>query len=392
MTEWPTVALGEAASITRDGVDPRRLDQNTRYIGLEHIPAGGGEAEPATVQDFSLSSTKFAFTEHHVLFGKLRPNLGKVTRPSYSGVCSTDILPVLPGTQLSAAYLEWCLRRSEVTVWATARAAGANLPRLSPKELLKLPIPLPPLQEQRRIAAILDQADALRAKRREALEGIEELVRATYQDLVSRADTSGWAAVTVEAVAAARPNAIRTGPFGSQLLHSEFVEAGVPVLGIDNAVANEFRWGKPRFITDHKYEGLRRYTVYPGDVLITIMGTCGRCAIVPADIPTAINTKHLCCITLDSERCLPTFLWAAFLFDRTSRGYLEKQAKGAVMDGLTMGIIKRMPLRLPPFNVQRDFEATVREITRVRVIAGESMDELDALFASLQDRAFKGEL
>ncbi len=210
--------------------------------------------------------------------------------------------------------------------------------------------------------------------------------------VVGHAERSRWPAVTVAALAADHPNAIRTGPFGSQLLHSEFTQNGIAVLGIDNAVAGEFRWGRPRFISEAKYAQLRRYTVHPGDVLITIMGTCGRCAVVPDDIPVAINTKHLCCITLDHAKCSPRFLWAAFKFDPEARAHLARHSKGAVMDGLNMSIIKDMPIRLPPLPVQEAFEHAVQALDEFRRVQQVSSDQFDSLFATLAHRAFKGEL
>lgn len=263
---------------------------------------------------------------------------------------------------------------------------------LSVKQIRDIAVQLPPVPEQRRIAEILDKADALRAKRRAALAQLDTLIQSIFLDMFSGPDAHLWRMTTIADVAAGGKESIRTGPFGSQLLHSEFQDNGIAVLGIDNAIDNEFRWGERRFISEAKFRQLVRYTVKPGDVLITIMGTYGRCVIVPDDIPIAINTKHLCCITLDKAKCLPTFLHAYFLRHPIARQYLAKRAKGAIMDGLNMGIIKEMPIPLVPLSLQLAFTRSLNQVRRIVFNAKLSEVNLGVLFTSLQHRAFRGEL
>jgi type I restriction enzyme S subunit len=269
---------------------------------------------------------------------------------------------------------------------------GTTMQNLSLKDAMsRVELTLPSIDEQRRIAAILDKADEVRAKRRAALETLETLSQAVFIDMFGEISPS-WPLVSIESLASTVPGAIRTGPFGSQLLHSEFVDSGIAVLGIDNAVQDHFAWAKPRFITNEKYESLKRFTVRPGDVLVTIMGTCGRSAIVPDDMPVAINTKHLCCITLDQTKCLPTFLAASFRNDGRLRRQLGAEARGAVMPGLNMGLIRATRLYLPPIELQARFARRMDEVGDQEYTQTEHATAIDNLFASLQQRAFQGAL
>ncbi|MBV8807201.1 MAG: restriction endonuclease subunit S, partial [Acidobacteriaceae bacterium] len=265
--------------------------------------------------------------------------------------------------------------------------SGTTRSKLTQQGASRIPIPLPPLSEQGRIAAILDQADAVRLKRNEALEKADATIEAVFRNMFDAPGTK-WPEVPISDLA----TNIRTGPFGSQLLHSEFKESGIAVLGIDNAVQNKFVWARPRYINERKFQQLRRYAVHPGDVLITIMGTCGRCAVVPQDIPTAINTKHLCCISLDQARCLPAYLHSCFLMHPSVLRRLGIHERGAVMPGLNMQIIKELPIPLPPLHLQGKFSSLAVRLESGMELRRESFAKLNALFQSLQYRAFRGEL
>jgi type I restriction enzyme, S subunit len=261
---------------------------------------------------------------------------------------------------------------------------SAAVPGLNRDDVYRLQISVPPLEEQKRTAATLDRADAIGTKRRQVHTQLYNLTESIFHAMFG--DTPA-----IATVAEVGTN-IRTGPFGSQLLHSEFVEAGIAVLGLDNVVGNEFRWAERRYITPTKYEQLKRYTVHPGDVLISIMGTTGRCVIVPDAIPTAINTKHICAITADPSRVEPFFLRASFLWHPESREHLRRQTKGSIMDGLNMGIIKAMPIPTPSLDRQKEFGAHVAAIESERALVECALAADAELFASLRSGAFGGDL
>ncbi len=312
-----------------------------------------------------------------------------------SGICTTEIVPIRPGPKLNRQYLFYYLRQQRLIDFATERCGGANLPRLSPKLLAKFPIPLPPLPEQRRIAAILDKADAIRRKRQEAIELTEAFLQSAYIHTVGPKNPKykKWADVKIEDLAVQKKGSIRSGPFGSALKHSEFVGEGIAVLGIDNAVQNRFAWGQRRYITKEKYDnGLKRYQVFPGDVIVTIMGTTGRSAVVPDDLPQAITTKHLATITLETKKALPEYVSHAIHRDPFLLKQVALRNRGAIMAGLNLGLIRELRLKVPPMSIQQKFNAQVRRIRSTESVLKKSSQEADNLFNSLVQRAFKGEL
>ncbi len=386
-------------------INPRISSQLNLDTEVSFVPMSAVSEISASVvaEEFRVASECLKgftpFQRNDVLVAKITPCFenGKIVIGNIHhefGFGSTEFHVVRPkADQLDPRYLLHYLRQPHFRLQGERRMTGsAGQRRVPAKFLSTFHIPLPTLKEQRRIAAILDAADNLRVKRRAALSELDTLLRSLFLDMFGDPEKMEWPIKTIADVALQKQGSIRTGPFGSQLLHSEFVAEGIRVLGIDNVVANEFRAGEARFITPEKYRQLKRYTVQPGDVLITIMGTCGRCAVVPDNIGTAINTKHLCCITLDPEKCIPAFLHAYFLLHSMARIHLERSAKGAIMAGLNMAIIKKLPIPIPPLDLQHRFAAIAQSVEQQKTRMRAHLAELDTLFASLQSRAFNGEL
>lgn len=376
MSGWPIAPLGDLATLeagfacsksklVEDGLPHLRpfnigpageLDLSTTYC----IP---GEEAPASKRRLVAGDILFNNTNSLELVGKA----AFVARDLDAGFSNHLTRVVVRRDRVEPGYALAVLDRlwregyfqARATQWVSQAAFNGTA-------LAGLPIPVPPLDEQRRIVDLLNRAAGIRRLREAALAKARDTIPALFLSTFGRPDyRGGWPLVRLGDLAANIPNAVRTGPFGSQLRHSEFVATGVPVLGIDNVVANEFRWAKDRCIPAERLSEFRRYIVRAGDVLITIMGTTGRVCVAPADLPTCISTKHLCAVTLDRSRVAPDFVWGAIRFDPETRARVAASGNGAIMEGWNMSLVRDLPLRLPPLEFQSAFAERLTDLRSI---------------------------
>lgn len=150
---WKTVKLGAVARYEK----AQGIHSGLPYVGLEHIESGTRKFIGSR-SDMEVLSSTFLFNPNHVLYGRLRPYLRKVLLPDFAGHCSTEIFPILPSSDLDRSYLSYWLIAESTTSAIDRLCNGARMPRANMEQALELEIPLPPLAEQKRIVALLDEA------------------------------------------------------------------------------------------------------------------------------------------------------------------------------------------------------------------------------------------
>ncbi len=380
------VKLGEVAELVRQVMSPGDMPQGTRYVGLEHILSTGEIQANGPVEPGEIASNKFEFHPGQILFGKLRPYLRKVARPDFRGVCSTDIIPIQPSRQVDAGFLFHMLRTDEFIDRATALATGANLPRISPKLLVEFEFPLPTLEEQRRIAAILDQADTLRRHRRAALERLTNLIEATLTDFLASDISYKWPLVSLgncgDVQGGLQVSAKRKGD-----------GPPVPYLRVANVYRNRLDLGEIKVMPATLAE-VARLRLEAGDILIVEghgnAAEIGRTALWDGSIPDCIHQNHLIRVRPNRQKLEPTF---ASLYLNSSAGRLHLVGRGRTTSGLnTISVrdVRETPIPLPPLSLQRAFADRVRAIEVLKARHRAHLSHLDALFASLQHRAING--
>jgi type I restriction enzyme, S subunit len=279
----------------------------------------------------------------------------------------------------------------------TQRAASHFLDWLEAADGTPEP-PLPiPLAEQRRIVARIEdlagKIEEARGLRRQTVEEAQALLASTITAL--ELAEGCWS--TVGSAVLGRRGSVRSGPFGSQLHHNEFVQAGIAAIGTRDVQVNRFALTSGWYVTPQKFAALQRYQVFPGDVLATIVGaSIGRFCVVPGDVPTAFTTKHVLALTLDRDIAEPPFVSYMLNYHPRCRRSIFSQSEGSAQPSLNAGKVLATILPLPSLAEQRRIVAYLDDlqarIATLKQLQAETAAELNALLPAVLDKAFKGEL
>ncbi|MFM2274980.1 MAG: hypothetical protein RL211_852 [Pseudomonadota bacterium] len=257
--------------------------------------------------------------------------------------------------------------------------------------LTEAPLPVLPIDEQRRIAAILDQAETLRTQRRQALAHLDTLTQSLFLDMFGDpvANPMGWPSCPL-AESVEGKYGIKAGPFGSSLKKEDYVTSGFRVYGQEQVIAGRFDIGD-YYIDERKFHQLKSCAIQEGDLLVSLVGSFGKVLIVPANVEPGIINPRLLKITLDPMKLTPVFV-AQLLGSSQVQRKLASLSHGGTMGILNAGLLKELDVITPPLPLQQTFATRIQAIEALKATHRAALAQLDALFASLQQRAFAGEL
>ncbi len=328
-----------------------------------------------------------------IVFARTGATTGKsylVRELKWLAVFASYLIRVRPNKKVDSLYLSYFFKSSRYWHQITAMANGAAQPGVNSSKLRELEIPLPPLAEQKRIASILDKADAIRRKRQHAIQLADEFLHAVFLNMFGDPVTNpkGWDSLSLEQVAAKEKYSIKAGPFGSSLKKEDYVPSGYKIYGQEQVIRDDLAYGD-YFIDEEKYRNLESCSIAEGDLLISLVGTFGKIAVVPKEFEPGIINPRLMKLSFDRSVVDPWFM-KYLLSTPGALAKISHRSHGGTMGIVNVGIMKELEIPIPPLLLQRKFLEVKNKSALVK--AGSDNFLSEPLLNTISQKAFSGQL
>jgi len=322
----------------------------------------------------------------------LRGSLGKfgINHDNIKGAIASSLVIIRPKKELNLIYLGHYLSSPLFDRLVFKSDNGSSQPNLSVKNVKTFKIPLPPLKTQKKIAAILDEADKLRQLNKALIQKYEALTQSLFLDMFGDPvlNPMGWKVKELQNLTT-KIGSGSTPRGGKQAYHKE----GISLIRSLNVYDAKFKYKNLAFINDEQADKLKNVIIEENDVLFNITGaSICRSTIVPKDVLPARVNQHVSIIRTNKQ--LNSVFLNYFLISKNIKGKLlgVGSGSGAIMQAITKEKLKSFNIITPPLNLQNEFAERIKIIETQKQQAQEALEKADNLFNSLLQKAFKGAL
>ena len=321
-----------------------------------------------------------------ILIAMYGATVGQVSKLGITAATNQAICNIYPDTNIcDLDYLYWVLKSAKDHL--LSQRVGGGQPNISQTIIKSLKIPLPPLSEQKRIAGILDAADSLRAKRREALAQLDTLLQSTFLDLFGDPVTNpkGWEQQELSSLIE-----------GDDKINYGVVQpgdddpTGKPLIRVGDFVSGELNTTKVKCISAEIEKKYSRSRLNGRELLVSCVGSVGTICRVPKSAKGYNIARAVARIPL-KEEISREFMMHCLRAPSVQR-YFLKETRTVSQPTLNIALIKTAPVFFPPHELQQHFAAIVEKVEAQKARMRRQLDELDTLYAALQQRAFNGKL
>lgn len=392
---WKEVSLGEICEKT-ETVDPRKAPQEK----FDYVDVSSVSNETFTIQETQRllgvdapSRARRKIRSGDILFATIRPTLQRIAQvPEHldGQVCSTGYIVLRPKPALDARFLMHSLFRPDFMESMETLQSGASYPAVTDKQVRAQKIPLPPLEEQRRIVAVLDEAfEGLARARAHAeanLQNARELFPAILTAQFTRTDEN-WSEKTLEQLCEKITDGTHQTP--------KYFDDGYIFLSSKNVTSGKIDWENIKYIDESQHRAMqKRLSPQVGDVLLAKNGTIGVAAIVDRDVTFDIYVSLA--LLRSKGEVLPEFL-LYFTNSSLAKEQFNKRLKGSGVPNLHLQEIRQVRMPYPTNKKMQEelvqlFDRQLKECEAVIAGCEAKLQDLDDLRQSLLQKAFAGEL
>ena len=397
---WPLVEISKCVDEIKTW-DPAKNPDGSgfTYIDLSAVDKDRKTIDQALLQKIEKkqapSRARQLVKGGDILVSTVRPNLNGVAMVDLwldGATASTGYCVLRCNKRLDAKYLFYWVQSNYFIDEMVRLATGANYPAVSDRVIKDSKIPLPPLETQKHIARVLEQADQLRKQAQQMETELNQLAQSLFLEMfgLDGCAVPGTKRVKLNELVSDQDD-IKCGPFGTQLGKHEYREQGVPLWGIRHVNSN-FSIHTHEYVTVEKAKELKQYSLIADDIVMTRKGTVGNCHLYPKHLQEGVMHSDLLRIRANKEVALPAFLVSVLQQSKDVERQIDLISHGAIMAGINVGKLKSIEIELPPLTAQQKFCSILTDIQSNAKIINQSKGGFEMLFESLMQRAFKGEL